>query len=107
MTTTKATPGPWKISEPIELSFGLWRADVFLDDFLIAEVYGNGRDETLQRGKMVATAPELRYALIECVKTFSVAKSYCDDPEWRDNYPREAAALERARAAVAKVEESK
>lgn len=100
---TKATPGPWKISEPIELSFGLWRADVFLDDFLIAEVYGNGRDETSQRGKMVATAPELRDALevLEAPPQRTATKAVM--VAW---FVRYSQILNRARAALAKVEEA-
>jgi len=94
--TTQHTPGPWELRQEVERNGGRW----FLDHEQGGESYSHVifADVSAQDAALMASAPELLAALQDCVE---------DLQNWAGDHGCDAteAALEKARAAIARATE--
>lgn len=101
MSETKHTPGPWSAIQP--------RPELLV---ICTEVDGDGiaevdelwnRDEWLANARLIAAAPELLEALVALDTLIDFEESAKDgEHSWFDDASAINAAMEKARAAIAK-----
>lgn len=95
MSATKHTPGPWWIDEHSAEVYGQGRAK---EDASRCIVQFSERFTKQERAdaRLIAAAPELLSALVECLPLLEVACESTDDPDASDKYERACAAIAKA-----------